>query len=292
MIKHLMIISLALLPMSSKAVAASALHDALKACIENAVSASVAVVDTQGRKDGDAFTLQCDSDRAQTLLDLSMDVASKKGDELNLKKEKRLLVYFGEPHFSYGQCMKYKVSGNAHCAFILKEGGEERAQRFIKGDLPLSELPLNSAFKRKMGVDEDDAKVAEAKDTETTSSDSDSNGQVNSNTKGWYASVSPNNEESGPVYWADTQDAAKEGALRGCKKISKTCATRPAWTDQRDDVFSLMCCQKPRFSCAIGVGSSAEAARQAAKNTFSDDGFSKCEVRKYISARSGEDVKP
>lgn len=288
MIKHaVMIFSIALLPMSGKALAASPLHDALKACIENAVTASVAVVDTEGRKDGDAFTLQCDSDRAQTLLDLSMDVASKKGDELNLKKEKRFLAYFGEPHFSYAQCMKYKITGNAHCAFILKEGGEDLAKRFIKGDLPLNQLPLNSAFKRKMGDDADDSQVATAEPEGT-----DSNGQESANEKNWYASVAPNNEESGPVYWADTQEAAKEGALRACNKISKTCATKPAWTEDRDDVFSLMCCRKPRFSCVIGVGSSAEAARQQAKNTHSEEGSSKCDVRKYISARTGEDINP
>lgn len=282
MIKFLAIASVALLLTTGPTVASTVLHEALKSCIENAVTATVSVVDTEGRKDTEAFTLQCDADRAQALMDLALDVASKQGDELNIKKEKRFMAYFGAPHFSYAQCMRYKTTGKTHCAFILKEGGEKVANQFIKGELLLSQLPLNDAFKTKMGS----ADVQTVADKPKASEE----GVGPESTKGWFASISPNEELSSPVYWADTKEAAKEGAVRSCEKISKSCAAKPAWTDQRGDVFALMCCKKPKFGCAIGVGSTAEQARQFVRNTFSDAGYTKCDLRKYVSARTGEDV--
>ncbi len=126
------------------------------------------------------------------------------------------------------------------------------------------------------------AKTAESKDD--TSANAEKAG-------GWYASLAPNEQFSAPVYWSTTRELASEGALRACKKVSKSCSTRPAWTDQRDDVFSLMCCKKPKLGCAVGVGRDQESALQAVRNTFSDSGYTKCQLWRYVSARTGEDIK-
>ncbi len=107
---------------------------------------------------------------------------------------------------------------------------------------------------------------------------------------GWYASVTPNEELTGPVYWANTKDEAMAGALRVCQKVSSTCSSRPAWTDTKTDLFSIMCCQKPKLGCAIGVGATEELALQHVRNIFSEAGYSKCKIAKYLSANTGEAV--
>ncbi len=117
----------------------------------------------------------------------------------------------------------------------------------------------------------------------------DENGQEKS-TEGWYASLAPNEQFNAPVYWANTQELAKEGALRACKKVSDSCSTRPAWTDQKDDVFALMCCSKPKLGCAVGVGHDQESSQQSVRNTFSDAGYSKCKLWRYVSARTGDEI--
>lgn len=107
---------------------------------------------------------------------------------------------------------------------------------------------------------------------------------------GWYAAVTPNEEHTGPVFWANSKEEALAGALRACNKISSTCSTRPAWSDTMDDLFSLMCCSKPRLGCAIGVGANTTLALQHVRNIFSEAGYSQCEIIKYISAKTGDEV--
>ncbi|MGE0025073.1 MAG: hypothetical protein AB7S70_15750 [Hyphomicrobium sp.] len=107
----------------------------------------------------------------------------------------------------------------------------------------------------------------------------------------WYASIAPNEELTSPVFWANTKDEAMAGALRVCQKVSSTCSTRPAWTDTQADLFAIMCCQKPKLGCAIGVGANEDLARQHVRNIFSEAGYSKCKPAKFLSARTGEEVE-
>jgi len=108
---------------------------------------------------------------------------------------------------------------------------------------------------------------------------------------GWFASIAPNEELTAPVFWANTKDEAMAGALRVCQKVSQTCSTRPAWTDTQGDLFAIMCCQKPKLGCAIGVGANEDLARQHVRNIFSEAGYSKCKPAKFISARTGEEAE-
>jgi hypothetical protein len=106
----------------------------------------------------------------------------------------------------------------------------------------------------------------------------------------WYAALSPNNELSAPVAWGKTQQEAMDGALDACRKVSSTCSSRPAWTDKRNEIFALMCCNKPRLGCAVGVGVVEEAAKQSVQSVFNEAGFSSCRIGRYISAKTGEDT--
>lgn len=103
----------------------------------------------------------------------------------------------------------------------------------------------------------------------------------------WYASVAPNEELSAPVVWGKTQEDTAAAALKACRELSDSCSTRPAWTDTKDDVFALMCCNKPKIGCAIGVGLIEEMAKKNVQKTFDDAGYSSCKIGKYLSARTG-----
>jgi hypothetical protein len=103
-----------------------------------------------------------------------------------------------------------------------------------------------------------------------------------------WAAVDANNEASAPVAWAGSEPQARQRATEACEKVSKTCASSPASTDELDDVFAVMCCTRPRAGCAISVsGSRADALKQVQK-TFTDAGYSNCNLRHYISPATGK----
>lgn len=106
-----------------------------------------------------------------------------------------------------------------------------------------------------------------------------------------WAAIDPNNEGSSPVVWDSTKAGARQKAIDACKRLSKTCAGAPAHTDQIGDTFAYMCCTRPRFGCAIGVGERREDAIAMVRKTFSDAGYSQCSLRAYVSANSGQKVK-
>jgi hypothetical protein len=103
-----------------------------------------------------------------------------------------------------------------------------------------------------------------------------------------WAAVDPNSETSSPVVWAATEDEARQRAVEACKKVSKTCASGPASTNDMRETFALMCCDKPRIGCAAAAGASRRDATKSVQQMFSDAGYSDCKVRHYMSAGTGK----
>ena len=88
--------------------------------------------------------------------------------------------------------------------------------------------------------------------------------------------------------WATTKDQAKKLAVLACKQVSQTCAETPASTNGMDHVFAVMCCDSPQKACAAGVGADRSAALKEVKSVLSDGGFSKCSLKSYFKAGTGE----
>jgi hypothetical protein len=103
-----------------------------------------------------------------------------------------------------------------------------------------------------------------------------------------WAAVTPNNEASSSVVWGDTEAQVRQRAIDACKRISKTCASEPALTQEMDDVFAVMCCTKPRQGCASSVARNRQSALHAVEKVFADAGYSNCTLRHYISAGTGK----
>jgi hypothetical protein len=102
-----------------------------------------------------------------------------------------------------------------------------------------------------------------------------------------WGAVDPNEEVSAPVVWGNTEAEAKQRAIDACGQVSQSCAGSPASTDDMNDVFAAMCCQRPHLGCAIGVGKTRNEALRAVRKTFSDAGYTNCGLRHYLSARTG-----
>lgn len=105
-----------------------------------------------------------------------------------------------------------------------------------------------------------------------------------------WAALAPNNEATAPVAWGATEEEASAKAAAACRRMSNTCASRPAVTDDMTHVFVMMCCTQPRLGCAVGFGNGARDARQATQKMFSDAGFSTCTARQFLSAGTGKPV--
>ena len=104
-----------------------------------------------------------------------------------------------------------------------------------------------------------------------------------------WAAIAPNQENSSTVVWATTKDQAKKLAVLACKQASSTCAETPASTNGMDHLFAVMCCTDPKGGCAAGVGTDRAAALKEVKSVLSDGGFSKCTLKKYFKAGTGEE---
>jgi hypothetical protein len=103
-----------------------------------------------------------------------------------------------------------------------------------------------------------------------------------------WAAIVPNQENSATVVWATTKDQAKKLAVLACKEVSKTCADTPASTNGMDHVFAVMCCTNPKSGCAAGVGANRDKALKAVKGLLDDAGYSKCSLKSYFKAGTGE----
>ena len=107
---------------------------------------------------------------------------------------------------------------------------------------------------------------------------------------GRWAAFDPNSEASAQMAWGDSEEEARKKAIAGCKRSSKTCAGSPATTADLMDVMAHMCCDKPRRGCAASFRSSRLKAREGVQKVFDDAGFSSCQVRAYLSARTGKTI--
>jgi hypothetical protein len=103
-----------------------------------------------------------------------------------------------------------------------------------------------------------------------------------------WAAIDPNREVSSGVVWGSTEAQAKERAVEACEKVSKTCASGPATTNDMDDVFAVMCCSRPKLGCAAAAADSREDASTSVRKNLTDAGFSSCSLRHYMSAGSGK----
>ena len=103
-----------------------------------------------------------------------------------------------------------------------------------------------------------------------------------------WAAVDPNREMSGPVAWGSTETQAKERAVEACEKVSKTCASGPATTNDMDDVFAVMCCTRPKLACAVAAAESRDDASATVRKNLTEAGYSSCQLRHYMSAGSGK----
>ncbi|HWB44864.1 MAG TPA: hypothetical protein VG900_05425 [Hyphomicrobiaceae bacterium] len=112
-------------------------------------------------------------------------------------------------------------------------------------------------------------------------------GHVLAQAKRW-AAIDPDAHATSPVVWSTTREKAHDAAVAACRRVSKSCAEAPASTDDLDDVFALMCCTRPARACAASPGAGREEARAAVQATLTSSGFSRCTLKRYISARTGE----
>jgi hypothetical protein len=103
-----------------------------------------------------------------------------------------------------------------------------------------------------------------------------------------WAAITPNLENSSTVVWATDKEQAKKLAVLACKQVSQTCAATPASTNGMDHMFAVMCCSDPKTGCAAAVGANREAALKEVKKIFSDGGYSKCTLKSYFKAGTGE----
>ena len=103
-----------------------------------------------------------------------------------------------------------------------------------------------------------------------------------------WAAITPNLENSSTVVWATDKEQAKKLAVLACKQVSQTCAETPASTNGMDHMFAVMCCSDPKTGCAAAVGANRESALKEVKKIFSEGGYSKCTLKSYFKAGTGE----
>lgn len=105
-----------------------------------------------------------------------------------------------------------------------------------------------------------------------------------------WAAVAADNKAQSPVVWAGGKEQAISRALAACKRISNSCSSSPAATNQLSDVFTAMCCNNPRYGCAVGVGATREDSLKKVQKVFDDAGFSSCTVPRRMSAETGKTI--
>jgi len=103
--------------------------------------------------------------------------------------------------------------------------------------------------------------------------------------RGW-AALDPDSEDTAPVVWADTENEAQTKALAACRKVSNTCSSKAAVTQDADALFVTLCCANPRLGCMTAPGAGDEALLSA-KRTLYGAGFANCWVGSVRAAADG-----
>ena len=111
-------------------------------------------------------------------------------------------------------------------------------------------------------------------------------GSIHAQQQRW-AALDPNHESSSPVVWAASEDEARQRAVEARKRVSKTCASGPASTQDLKEVFAVMCCKQPRVGCAASAAANRREALKNVQEMFADAGYKDCSVQHYMSAATG-----
>lgn len=103
-----------------------------------------------------------------------------------------------------------------------------------------------------------------------------------------WAALDPNSESTSPVAWGVTEDEARQRATEACRRVSKTCASGPASTQDMKEVFAVVCCTSPRTGCAASAAANRKEALKTVQTMFADAGYKDCSVQHYMSAGTGK----
>lgn len=103
-----------------------------------------------------------------------------------------------------------------------------------------------------------------------------------------WSAADPDNEGRVHFGWGSSKARASAAALRTCRRVSRTCATKPGSISHLDNVWALMCCTNPRFGCATGAGPTRAKAHETVNRVFVNAHYSNCVVKGYYSARTGK----
>jgi hypothetical protein len=101
-----------------------------------------------------------------------------------------------------------------------------------------------------------------------------------------WAAVDPNSEGTAPVVWAETEEQARDLAAKACQRLSTTCSSTPAVTEDLAATFVYFCCTSPRLGCAV-ASDAGDQALVRVKEVLAKAKYSNCEVRAALSARDG-----
>jgi WD40 repeat protein len=101
-----------------------------------------------------------------------------------------------------------------------------------------------------------------------------------------WAALHPNSEGTTPVVWADTEEQARSLAAEACQRLSTTCSSTAAVTEDLASTFVFFCCTNPRLGCAV-VSGAGDRALLSVKAILAKAKYSSCEVRAALSARDG-----
>lgn len=102
-----------------------------------------------------------------------------------------------------------------------------------------------------------------------------------------WASQASNNEADAPVAWADNREDAMRRAVERCSSPTRSCASRPAVTNDMQENFYTFCCASPKQGCLVVPSIALADAVKSAKKTFGDAGYGQCSLWRARSAASG-----
>lgn len=105
-----------------------------------------------------------------------------------------------------------------------------------------------------------------------------------------WASQASNNEADAPVAWADNREDAMRRAVERCSSPTRSCASRPAVTNDMDETFYTFCCASPKQGCLVVPAIALADAVKSAKQTFGDAGYRQCSLWRSRSAQSGRTI--
>lgn len=107
--------------------------------------------------------------------------------------------------------------------------------------------------------------------------------------QGW-SGLAPNGENTAPVVRGDTREIARDRAVAACRRVSNSCTDQPALTQNLEDIFALVCCDKPRRGCVAAPRQNRADGVREALRVLENANFSSCQTVAFYSARTGENL--